>query len=89
MSGLQPHHAADFEITTKEGADGFGLIFDNVEGAVFDPIAEWNCSAHPDTLSFRGGDLIADRVIRYQGRKRVRNADEIMAEIVASDLRSI
>ena len=29
--GLEAHHAADFEITAKEHADEFGLLFDNVE----------------------------------------------------------
>ncbi len=34
----------------KEGADELGLLFDNVEGAVFHPVAERNRSAHPVCL---------------------------------------
>ena len=37
-----------------------GLIFDDMEGAVFDPVAQRNRSAHPDALPLRGGDLVAD-----------------------------
>ena len=40
--------------------DELGLVFVDMEGAVFDPVAERNRSAHPDALSFRGGDLVAD-----------------------------
>src|SRR5208337_2973856 len=59
-SGLEAHHAANFEITAKETADEFGFVFDNVEAAVFDAIAERNRSAHPDALPFRRGHLVAD-----------------------------
>ena len=61
---LEAHHAADFEIAAKEGADELGLLFDNVEGAIFDPVAERNRSAHPDALPFRRGDLVADSLAR-------------------------
>ena len=30
----------DFAIAAKEGADELGLLFDDMEGTVFDPIAE-------------------------------------------------
>ena len=67
-SGLEAHHAANFEITAKETADGFGFVFDNVEGAVFDAIAERNRSTHPDALPFRRGHLVADSLARDGGR---------------------
>ena len=41
-----------------------GLVFDDMEGAVFDPIAEGNRSAHPDALPFRSGDLVPDSLAR-------------------------
>ena len=50
----------DFEIPTKETADELSLLFDDMEGAVFDPVAEGNRSAHPDALPLQGGDLVAD-----------------------------
>src|ERR1700744_6541493 len=59
-SGIKAHHAAKFEVAAKKTANEFGFVFDNVESAVLDPVAEWNRSAHPDALPFRGGDLVAD-----------------------------
>ena len=38
-----------------------GLIFDDMESAVFDPIAQRNRSAHPDALPFRRSDLVRIR----------------------------
>ncbi len=59
-SGFEAHHAANLEVAAKEGADELRLIFDNVEGAVFDPVGKRNRSAHPDPLPLRDGDLVAD-----------------------------
>jgi hypothetical protein len=59
-SGLEAHHAAEFEIAAIEGPDELSLAFNDVEGAVFDQVAERDRSAHPDALPFRRGDLIAD-----------------------------
>ena len=59
-SDLEAHHAADFEVPAKQIADDLGLVFDNVEGAVLDPVAERNRPAHPDALPLRGRDLVAD-----------------------------
>jgi hypothetical protein len=42
---LEAHHAADFEMAAKEGADELGLLFDNLEGAIFHPVAERNQKA--------------------------------------------
>ena len=63
-SCLQAHHAAHFEIPTKQTTDELRLIFDDMEGAVFDPIAERNRSAHPDALPLGGGDFVADLLAR-------------------------
>ena len=49
-SGLEAH-AAGFKITTKESVDELGFVFDDVESAVFDPVAERNRAAHPDALA--------------------------------------
>jgi hypothetical protein len=59
-SGLKADHAAEFEIAVKEIAHEFGFALDHMEGAVFDPVAERDRSAHPDALPFRGSDLVAD-----------------------------
>src|SRR5271166_5444106 len=59
-NGLQPYDAADFEISAKETADERSLVFNDMEGSVFDPVAERNRAAHPDPLPLRGGDLVAD-----------------------------
>jgi hypothetical protein len=48
-SGFQPHYAADFEVAAKETANEFGLVFDDMERAVFDPVAERN-RRRPDAL---------------------------------------
>ena len=61
-SDLQP--AADLKITAKESADELRLVFDDMEGAVFDPVAERNGSTHPDAFALRGGDLVADSLAR-------------------------
>src|ERR1700692_198108 len=37
-SRLEAHHAAEFEIAAIEGADELSLAFNDVEGAVFDPV---------------------------------------------------
>src|SRR5271166_5860914 len=38
--GLEADHAGNFEITAEQGADELALVFDDVEGAVFNPVAE-------------------------------------------------
>jgi hypothetical protein len=50
QSGLEADHAADFEVTEKETADELRLVFDHMESAVFDTVAERNRSAHPNAL---------------------------------------
>ena len=50
-SGFEAHHAANLEVAAKEGADELRLIFDNAEGAVFDPVGKRNRSAHPESPS--------------------------------------
>ena len=43
-SGLEAHDAAEFEIAAIEGADELCLAFNDMEGAVFDPVttaARW------------------------------------------------
>ncbi len=63
-SGLEARHPACFEVAAKKIANELGFVFDNVESAVLDPVAEWNRSAHPDALPLRGGDLVADSLAR-------------------------
>ena len=57
---LEPHDAADLEITPKEISDEDGMLLDHMERPVLDPIAERNDAPHPDALPLRGGDLVAD-----------------------------
>ena len=59
-NGLEPHDAADLEITPKEISHEDGMLLDNVERPIFDPISERNDASHPDALPLRGGDLVPD-----------------------------
>ena len=60
QSSLEPHDAADLEIATKEIADEGGMLLDDMERPIVDPIAERNHAAHPDALLLGGGDLVPD-----------------------------
>src|SRR5208337_2243189 len=55
---IEPHDAADLEIAPKEIAHEDGMLFDDMERPIIDPIAERNHAAHPDALLLRGGDLV-------------------------------
>src|ERR1700747_324730 len=57
---LEPHDAADLEIAPIEIAHEHGMLLDNMERPVLDPIAEGNHASHPDALPLRGGDLVPD-----------------------------
>src|ERR1700721_1875314 len=59
-NSLEPHDAADLEITPKEIAHESGILLDHMERPVLDPIAEGNDASHPDALLLRGGDLVSD-----------------------------
>src|SRR5271156_965360 len=59
-NSLEPHDAANLEITPKEIADKGGMLLDHMERPVLDPIAERNDASHPDALPLRGGDLVSD-----------------------------
>src|ERR1700719_5178106 len=57
---LEPHDAADLEITPIEIAHEDGMLLDHMERPVLDPIAERNHAPHPDALPLRGRDLVSD-----------------------------
>src|ERR1700684_4114681 len=57
---LEPHDAADLEITPIEIAHEDGMLLDHIERPILDPIAERNHASHPDALPLRGGDLVSD-----------------------------
>jgi hypothetical protein len=57
---LEPHDAADLEITPIEISDEGGMLLDHMERAILDPISERNDASHPDALPLRGGDLVPD-----------------------------
>src|SRR5271166_5471516 len=59
-NGLEPHDAADLEIAPKEIKYERGMLLDDMERPVLDPIADRNHAAHPDALLLRGGDLVPD-----------------------------
>ena len=58
--GFETHDAADLEIAPEEIKHERGMLLDDVERPVLDPIAERNYAAHPDALLLRGGDLVSD-----------------------------
>ena len=47
---LEPDHAPDFEIAPKEIAHELSMMFDNMQSAVLNPVAERNHPAHPHAL---------------------------------------
>src|SRR5277367_4654523 len=57
--GLELHDAAGLEIALEEIANKFGMLFDDIQRPVLDPIAERNDAAHPNALLLRGRDLVA------------------------------
>jgi len=57
---LEPHDAADLEITPKEIPHEHGMLLDHMERPVLDPISERNDASHPDAFPLRGGDLVSD-----------------------------
>src|SRR5271166_4863889 len=70
QNGLEPHDAADLEIAPKEMAHEGGMLLDDMERSVLDPVAERNHSAHPDALLLRRGDLVPDARLYSSGRCR-------------------
>ena len=51
-SRLQPHHAADLKVASEEFANEFGVLFNDMKSAVFDPISEMEPSHPSICLSF-------------------------------------
>src|ERR1017187_1456551 len=50
--------ASRFEIAAEKASNDFGMVFDNVQGAILDAIAQRNHAAHPHALLLRSGDLV-------------------------------
>jgi hypothetical protein len=50
QSDLEPHDAADLEIAPKEIAHEDGMLLDDMERPIVDPIAERDHAAHPDAF---------------------------------------
>ena len=61
---LETHHASRLEIAAKEGPHDAGVILDDTQRAVHNPIAERDDAAHPHALLLRGGDLVANALAR-------------------------
>jgi hypothetical protein len=40
------------------------MIFDDMQGAILDPVAQENHAAHPHSLPLRSGDLVPDALPR-------------------------
>jgi hypothetical protein len=51
---------ARLEIAAEERSHDLGVILDNMQRAILEPIAERNNAAHPHPLLFGGGDLVPD-----------------------------
>src|SRR6202453_3161717 len=43
---LKAHHASRLEIAAKQGPHDLGMIFDDVQRAVLDPVTQGNHAAH-------------------------------------------
>ena len=56
----ETHDAPRFEISPKEGAHDLGMVLDDMQCPVRDPVAQRNHAAHPHPLLLRGGDLVPD-----------------------------
>src|ERR1022692_475231 len=50
--------ASRFEISAEKASNDFGMVFDNVQGATLDAVAQRNHAAHPHALLLRSGDLV-------------------------------
>ena len=57
---LKSHDASRFEIALEQGAHDYGMIIDDVQSAIFDPIAQRNHATHPHSLLLQSGDLVPD-----------------------------
>src|ERR1700722_16922810 len=61
---FEAHHASRFEVAAKQGAHDLGMIFDHMQRAVLDPVAQRDYAAHPHPLLLRSGDLVPDPLAR-------------------------
>jgi hypothetical protein len=59
-SGLKPHHATYLKVAPEKVANELGVFLHDVKGAIFHPISEWDCPAHPDASLLGGGDFVPD-----------------------------
>ena len=61
---FETHHASRLEIAAEEGAHDLGMILDDVQCAILDPVAQRDYAAHPHPLLLRSGDLVPDPLAR-------------------------
>jgi hypothetical protein len=47
---FETHYAPSLEISPKEGAHDLRMVLDDMQRAVFDPVAQWDHAAHPHPL---------------------------------------
>jgi len=47
---FETHYAPSLEIAPKEGAHDLRMVLDDMQRAVFDPVAQWDHAAHPHPL---------------------------------------
>src|SRR5579864_5796793 len=57
---LEPDDASGLQIPSKDHPYDRSMIFNAMQGAVFDPVAEWDHPAHPYPLLLGGCDLVPD-----------------------------
>ncbi len=60
QEGIQLGDASDLEIAREKIAYDYGVLLDDVQRAILDPVAERDNASHPNAALFRGGDLVAD-----------------------------
>ena len=49
---FEADHAARLEVAPEHGAHDLGMILDDVQGAILNPVAERNHAAHPHPFFF-------------------------------------
>ena len=61
---FEPDDGVELEVAAEYRSHQIGMLLDDVQRPVLDPIAERNDAAHPYALLLRGRDLVADSLAR-------------------------
>src|ERR1700760_2113017 len=77
-NGLEPHHAAAFEVASEEHANEVGVLFNDMKSTVLHPLSERDCATHPNASLFRSSDFVADALpgnLALELRKRQQHVE--------------